>query len=79
MLASGSEANSIVISDDDEIVSDEETPSNMIQAEVDWHRRHRTNSAGNLWSVEPSEDGQNGFDYGDIGNWNYNDEVEAAW
>jgi hypothetical protein len=51
----------------------------MIQAEVDWHRRHRTDSAGNLWSVEPSEDGQNDFDYGDMGSWDYNNEAEAAW
>jgi hypothetical protein len=51
----------------------------MIRAEVDWHRRHRTDSAGNLWSVEPSEDGRNDFDYGDMGNWDYNNEVEAAW
>jgi hypothetical protein len=77
--ASGSEANPIVVSDDDKVVSDEETPSDMIQAEVDWHRRHRTDSAGNLWSVEPSEDGRNDFNYGDMGSWNYNDEVEAAW
>jgi hypothetical protein len=51
----------------------------MIRAEVDWHRRHRTDLAGNLWSVEPSEDGRNDFDYGDMGNWDYNDEVETAW
>jgi hypothetical protein len=54
--AGGIEADPIVISDDDKVVSDEETPSNMIQAEVDWHRQHRMNLAGNLWSVEPSED-----------------------
>jgi hypothetical protein len=78
-LASGSEADPIVISDDDEVVSDEETPSDMIRAEVDWHRRYRTDSAGNLWSVEPLEDGRNDFDYGDMGNWDYNDKVEAAW
>jgi hypothetical protein len=48
MLASGLEANSIVISDNNEVVSDEETPSNMIQAEVDWYRQHWTDSAGNL-------------------------------
>jgi hypothetical protein len=58
---------------------DEETPSDMIQAEVDWHRRHRTDSAGNLWSVEPSEDGRNDFNYGEMGDWDYNDEAEAAW
>jgi hypothetical protein len=51
----------------------------MIRAEVNWHRRHRTDSAGNLWSIEPSENGQNDFDYGDMGNWDYNNEVEAAW
>jgi hypothetical protein len=78
-LASRSEVDPIVISDNDEIVSNEETPSDMIRAEVDWHRRHRTNPAGNLWSVKSLEDGQNGFDYGDMGNWNYNDKSEAAW
>jgi hypothetical protein len=77
--ASGTEANPIVISDDDEVVSDEETPSDMIRAEVDWYRRHRTDSAGNLWSVELSEDGRNDFDYGDMENWDYNNEVKAAW
>jgi hypothetical protein len=78
-LASGSEVDPIVISDDDEIVSDEETPSDMIRAEVEWHRRHRTDSARNLWSVKPSEDGWNDFDYGDMGSWDYNNEVETAW
>jgi hypothetical protein len=77
--ASGTEANPIVISDDDEVVLDEETPSDMIRVEVDWHRRHRTDLAGNLWSVEPSEDGRNNFDYGDMGNWEYNNESKAAW
>jgi hypothetical protein len=79
MLASGSEVDPIVISDNDEVVSDEETPSNIIRAEVNWHRRHRTDPVGNLWSVKPSEDGQNNFDYGDMGNWDYNDKNKAAW
>jgi hypothetical protein len=79
MLASGSEVDPIVISDNNEVVSDEETPSNIIRAEVNWHRRHRTDSAGNLWSVKPSEDEQNDFDYGDMGNWDYNNKNKAAW
>jgi hypothetical protein len=48
MLASGSEVNSIVISDDNEVVSDEETLSDIIQAEVEWHRQCRMDSARNL-------------------------------
>jgi hypothetical protein len=79
MLASGSEVDPIVISDDDEVVSNEETPSNIIWAEVDWHRRHRMDSARNLWSVEPSEDGQNDFDYGEMGDWDYNNKSKVAW
>jgi hypothetical protein len=35
--------------------------------------------AKNLWSVEPSEDGRNDFDYGDMENWEYNDKVKMAW
>jgi hypothetical protein len=39
MLASRLEVNSIVISDDKEVVLNEETLDDMIQAEVEWHRR----------------------------------------
>jgi hypothetical protein len=75
---SGSEVNPIVISNDNEVVSDEETPSDMIQAEVEWHRQYRIDSARNLWSVEPLEDGRNNFNYRDMGNWKYNNKVKAA-
>jgi hypothetical protein len=78
MLTSGSEVDSIVISDNNKVVSNKETPSNMIRAEVNWHRQHRTDLAGNLWSVKLSQDRRNNFDYRDMGNWEYNNEVEAA-
>jgi hypothetical protein len=79
MLASSSEVDFIVISDNNEVVSNEETLSNIILTEVEWHRQHRTDLAGNLWSIEPSEDEQSDFDHGDIGNWDYNNKVKVAW
>jgi hypothetical protein len=79
MLASGSEADPIVVSDDDEIVSDKETLKDMIQAEVKWHWQYRTDLAGNLWSVKSSKDRRNDFDYDDMGDWEYNDEAKAVW